>query len=359
MSSIDFLVCVRCFTYNHAPYIEDAMNGFCMQETTFPYVCVIVDDASTDGEPDVIKRYIQTHFDLGNKSIVRNEETDDYLMTFAQHKTNNNCFFAVYFLKYNHYSIKKDKFPYFSEFRDNVMYNAFCEGDDYWINPLKLQKQVDFLESNSDYGMCYTDFDIYYQDSKKLKHSLFTSEPPKYPTYYPSPEEFIYRAGYVCPPSWLIRRDILKSSQEITDSIDGTFVLYTYFLCTSKVFCINDVTTVYRVIAESASHSGSSEKQYCRAKNLIETKIKLIIIFDLDKKYIKLCKEKYYRDHLLFFIVYDKIEDISDAMCFLKEFSIKEHLLLWGGKNLIGKKIIRFLYKFSKKFNIQRKSYFC
>ena len=64
MEQMDFLVCARCFTYNHAPYIEDAMNGFCMQQTHFPYVCVIVDDASTDGESEVIKNYLQTHFDL-------------------------------------------------------------------------------------------------------------------------------------------------------------------------------------------------------------------------------------------------------------------------------------------------------
>ncbi len=51
-------VCVKCFTYNHASYIEDAMNGFTMQQTNFPFVCTIVDDASTDGEQDVIKKYL-------------------------------------------------------------------------------------------------------------------------------------------------------------------------------------------------------------------------------------------------------------------------------------------------------------
>jgi len=138
-------------TFNHAPYIEDAMNGFCMQETTFPFVCTIMDDASTDGEPEVIKKYLQEHFDLDNKAMVRNEETDDYVMTFAQHKTNKNCYFAVYFLKYNHYSIKKSKIPYIQEWQDQVKYIALCEGDDYWIAPDKLPKQYDFLENHSEY----------------------------------------------------------------------------------------------------------------------------------------------------------------------------------------------------------------
>ncbi|MBR4365861.1 MAG: glycosyltransferase family 2 protein, partial [Bacteroidaceae bacterium] len=85
--NINFIVRVSCMTFNHAPYIEDAMNGFTMQETTFPFVCTIIDDASTDGEQEVIKKYLQEHFDLEDSSVVRNEETDDYVLTFARHKT--------------------------------------------------------------------------------------------------------------------------------------------------------------------------------------------------------------------------------------------------------------------------------
>ena len=55
-------------TYNQASYIEDAMNGFTMQQTDFPFVCIIVDDASTDGEPEVIQRYLSTYFDLEDEA---------------------------------------------------------------------------------------------------------------------------------------------------------------------------------------------------------------------------------------------------------------------------------------------------
>ena len=60
-SAYKYMVCTRCFTFNHAPYIVDAMNGFVMQETTFPVITIIVDDASTDGEPEVIRimRYVR------------------------------------------------------------------------------------------------------------------------------------------------------------------------------------------------------------------------------------------------------------------------------------------------------------
>ena len=64
MDEHKYMVRVSCMTYNHASYIEDAMNGFCMQETSFPFVCTIVDDASTDGEQDVIQKYLNEHFVL-------------------------------------------------------------------------------------------------------------------------------------------------------------------------------------------------------------------------------------------------------------------------------------------------------
>ena len=150
-----WMVCVRCMTYNHAAYIEDAMNGFCMQETSFPYVCCIVDDCSADGEPDVIKNYLQEYFDLEDKSVVRNEVTDDYVMTYAQHKRNKNCFFAVFYLKYNHHQLRKAKVPYLVEWTERAKYIALCEGDDYWIHLKKLQLQASFLESHPDYSMCF------------------------------------------------------------------------------------------------------------------------------------------------------------------------------------------------------------
>ena len=157
-NNINYMICVRCMTFNHAPYIVDAMNGFCMQQTNFPFVCTIFDDSSTDGEQEVIRNYLHENFDLEDKSVVLNEESNDYYLTFARHKTNKNCFFAVFFLKYNHHKLKKPKNPYSEKFIDGVKYIALCEGDDYWIESNKLQIQIDFFEKHADYSMCYTGF---------------------------------------------------------------------------------------------------------------------------------------------------------------------------------------------------------
>ena len=150
----NFKVCIKCWTYNHAPYIIDALNGFVIQKTSFPYVCIIVDDASSDGEPNVIRNYLSKHFDLVDNSVVRNEETNDYVLSFARHRTNKNCFFAIYFLKYNHHG-KKNKSVYFENWVKSIQYHAICEGDDYWTDPLKLQKQVSFLDSHNEFSICF------------------------------------------------------------------------------------------------------------------------------------------------------------------------------------------------------------
>lgn len=150
-----YLVLVRCFTYNQATYIKDALNGFVMQQTTFPYIVAVVDDASTDGEQEVIHKYLEENFDLRDDSVAYTEETDYAHIIYAKHKSNNNCYIVVLFLKENHYSQKKAKSVYLKEWSDKVKYHALCEGDDYWVDSLKLQKQADFMENHPSHSLCF------------------------------------------------------------------------------------------------------------------------------------------------------------------------------------------------------------
>lgn len=173
MASNNFMVLVRCITYNHSLFIEDAMNGFCMQNTTFPFVCTIIDDASTDGEQEVILRYLHKYFEMEDFSILQKEDTDDYNLIFTRHKSNINCFFAIYFLKYNHYSKKIPKKRYFEKWITNTKYLASCEGDDYWTDSNKLQKQVLFLENHLDYIVCSHDYVIYTQDTSQFNKTTY------------------------------------------------------------------------------------------------------------------------------------------------------------------------------------------
>ena len=94
----NFKVLVRCYTFNQIKYISETLDGFCIQQTNFPFICCVVDDASTDGEPELIKQYQDKYFAMTDAKCY---QTEDYCMTYARHKNNKNCFFAVYYLKYN------------------------------------------------------------------------------------------------------------------------------------------------------------------------------------------------------------------------------------------------------------------
>ena len=132
------LVSICSITYNHAPYIRQCLDGFLMQETNFKYEIIIHDDASTDGTTEIIKEYAEKYPDLITP-IFQSEN---------QYSKGLRGFYA------------KFVFP-----RAKGKYIALCEGDDYWTDPLKLQKQVDFLEANPEYVMCTHHFCTYNQEN--------------------------------------------------------------------------------------------------------------------------------------------------------------------------------------------------
>ena len=148
-------VVIRCMTFNHKPYIRQCLDGFVMQKTDFPYVAIVVDDASTDNEQEVLWDFINNELDAKTK---QQDETDDYVKVIATHKTNCNCTFVFLFLKYNHYSIKKDKKTYLRPWEEKTKYIAICEGDDYWTDPLKLQKQINILNNNHSVMLVHSAF---------------------------------------------------------------------------------------------------------------------------------------------------------------------------------------------------------
>lgn len=167
---INYKVSVRCMTYNQSQYIQDTLNGFCMQKTNFHYVCTIVDDASTDGEQEIIKGYFENNFDVNDKNVSYHELRDYGSVYFARHLENRNCYFALLFLKRNHYQYGMSKLPYLKEWIDDVPYLAICEGDDYWCDPLKLQKQYDLMELHPEYSLCHHDYKIL--EESELKNRL-------------------------------------------------------------------------------------------------------------------------------------------------------------------------------------------
>ena len=271
-----YMVCTRCFTFNHAPYIVDAMNGFTMQETTFPVITLIVDDASQDGEPDVIRQYLVENF----QAPYSTEETDDYYLICANHTTNPNCTFVVFLLKYNHYSIRKSKMPYLSKWSDNAKYTALCEGDDYWIDPYKLQKQVEYLEKHQECGLVHARAKIYNQDKQSFVglcgeneerfESIITVNPIVTLTACYRTKLFLEYQG-------------LKQQWDTRDWKMGDYPMWIWMSYYSKVFFMNEEVGVYRVLKSSASH-GSLETRLLFLANTASIQTFFVELFKLPKE---------------------------------------------------------------------------
>ena len=121
MNQIEIKVSVCCITYNHAPFLKKCLDGFLMQKVNFPIEILIYDDASTDGAQEIIQTYANEH----PKLIFPILQTENQ---FSKGVRGINARF---------------NYP-----RSRGKYIALCEGDDYWSDPLKLQKQVDYLDSN-------------------------------------------------------------------------------------------------------------------------------------------------------------------------------------------------------------------
>lgn len=119
-------VVIRCYAYNHERYIKDALDGFVSQKTTFPFVAVVIDDHSSDKTAQIIREYENKYPD-----IIK----------------------GVY-LQENHYQKGLSKDKYLEPFEKDAKYVAFCEGDDYWSDPTKLQRQWDALESDPTLSIC-------------------------------------------------------------------------------------------------------------------------------------------------------------------------------------------------------------
>ena len=123
------MVTVWCLTYNQKDFIRDALDGFVMQKTSFPYEVIVHDDASTDGTTDIVRDYAAKYPEVIKPMV---ETENQWQKGGLKH--------IISILNEKH---RRGK------------YIAFCEGDDYWTDSEKLQRQVDFLESHPDYSMCF------------------------------------------------------------------------------------------------------------------------------------------------------------------------------------------------------------
>lgn len=233
-------VSICCTAYNHENYIRRALDSFLMQKTNFRFEIIIHDDASPDGTADIIREYAQKYPDI-IKPIFQTE---------------------------NQFSKQVNLIREFLFANSTGQYIAICEGDDFWTDPDKLQKQIDFLDNHPEYIACV--------------HKYFTVGENDEPTYLSTFGDYENGGRYMLKdfengelPSQLaslvFRNIIFDEDKKYPVSFDapkiaGDVKLFLYLLAHGDIWRMDEVMSAYRYIAVvgGTSHASRSIGNYLR-----------------------------------------------------------------------------------------------
>jgi glycosyltransferase involved in cell wall biosynthesis len=237
----EILVSVWMTTYNHESYISDAIEGVINQKTNFSWELIIGEDSSTDKTREICLKYKNKY--PGKIKLILNTQNIGLIANY--NTTLQKC---------------KGK------------YVAYCDGDDYWPDPFKLQKQVDFLELNKSFELVYTDknvqsgMKIYYSEGKILFADISF--------------ETIVLSNMICPSTVLIKAEIAKKySSSVTETatirnwLTFDYPLWLEISMDHKIGFIPDATCVYRFVPDSSSHHYDTLKSYRWDKCLLDIQL--------------------------------------------------------------------------------------
>ncbi len=317
------LVSIRCLTYMHENYIRDAIEGFLMQKTTFKVEIWIHDDASTDRTPDIMREYEAKYPQL---------------------------FVATYQIENQH--MKNPRTPkWIKPPQRKGKYIAECEGDDYWTDPLKLQKQVEFLEGNEEYGLVHSDFDVFDTVKKKYSKNHWKS------IGYTNQSGDIYNTLFANQGSGIFTATVCYR-KSLTEDINrnkfskykfGDLPLWLHIASKSKIGYLSESTAVRNVLPYSATQGQSFEYSL----EFANSGLSAFNDFDAVRPFDKSAKEKFYvsyhnqiceicyrhrENYALFFEHYKKI----DKNFLSKELKIKKWLFRFGVNSFLSKLLLKF-----------------
>ena len=233
MEKDDIILSVYVATYNHEKYISQALDGFLMQKTDFPFEVLVHDDASTDGTANIIREYAERYpeiikpiFETENQYSKRDGSLDR-TMDEAIEPT-------------------------------GAKYVAMCEGDDYWTDPLKLQKQVDILEADESLMLCCTNCSVVDNHSVEIqavrggvvkndvqgRYNLrdFFRDNHQYPTL-----SVVYRRAHT--------REVQQKHAHTINAFLGDWTLWICLLIYGDMYFLDEVTCAYRINPTSVTHT--------------------------------------------------------------------------------------------------------
>lgn len=259
------IVSICCLTYNHEKYIADAIDSFLMQKTNFPIEIIIHDDASTDRTADIIREYEKKHPDI-IKGVYQTKNQYSEILGFG---------IVEEYIK-----------PLI-----NGQYVATCDGDDYWVDEHKLQKQVDFMRKKPEYIMCAHRVKVVNSDGSDTGEYL---EPKEWGSRDYTMRDII-KGGFIHVSSRLYRKDYYDNAfpdwVKGTKYGDNTTALYVLML--GKVFFMEKTMSARRIGVENSLMTKYREE--FSVEEIIKIRINLIRLFEEGNKETDYKWNKYIR----------------------------------------------------------------
>jgi glycosyltransferase involved in cell wall biosynthesis len=219
-------------TYGHEEFIKQAIQGVLMQQCDFEVELIIANDCSPDNTDNVVKEILQT-------------ETRASWIKYTRQARNlgvtTNLLFALG-------KCKGD-------------YIAFCEGDDYWTDPLKLQKQRDYFLSNPGIGLVYTDYNIFMQNTGQLTASYSRGRVAGANAVYND----LIKNNFIAMLTVMANSKILLEASQKLRLFEhnwsmADYPLWLYIAAFNKIAYLPECTATYRYLPVSASHTASLKK---------------------------------------------------------------------------------------------------
>lgn len=285
-------VSIICTNYNKGDWVREAMDSFLNQRTTFDFEIIIIDDASTDHSYEIIQDY-QNKFPEKVRTF-RNEVNLGITRTWKK-----VCQEA------------------------KGQYIARCDSDDFWTDPLKLQKQVDLLDSSTDSLWSNTEFDMVDLDGNIIQKDAFANKAlPLIDSY----EEMLVMKGMTMASTWLVDTALMQDvSDQISDkAADDTFELQLELFKRTKISFLSDSTTVYRMNLGSDSKPMTLDTAEKRFTGILNSQIKYLNKYP-DQDIQRISHLALVKDRDLDILIFKKDRQIEDLDSRLNQVSHISH----------------------------------
>ena len=320
------LVSIKMLTYNHAPFIVQAIEGVLRQQTNFPFELVIGEDCSVDGTREIVSAYHKKHPD-----IIRVITSDKNIGAIRNSlRTVKAC---------------------------QGKYIAFCEGDDYWHHPYKLQKQVDYLENHLECGLVFTDYDFYFNSTREIARNVNQSKGYRLPMNLTIEQAISSEGGVIRTCTILVRKQLLDQVMEGDPYLHqneklllGDLQLFAEMASMSQVSYFPESLATYRVLEESATRSRDPIRTARFCKSACEIKLYLCEKYKLSEN-IRTTAESYWCESSLQLAFHTRNRELAvEVRRRKKTFTWKEWLQYHGAKWSMVNLPLRLAALFRRRF---------